>query len=38
MKEIAELRAELAALRHCLTLGACIGCFIAGCAVGYWAA
>jgi hypothetical protein len=47
MKEIAELRAELAALRHVveggilghrLALGACLGCFLAGCAIGYWAA
>ena len=47
MKEIAELRAELAALRHVvegailghrLVLAACLGCFLAGCALVYWAA
>jgi len=45
MKEIAELRAELAALRHIIEDGllghrviiaACLGCFLAGCAVGNW--
>jgi hypothetical protein len=46
MEEIAELRAELAALRHLVEdgmlahrvmLGACIGGFLAGCAFGLWA-
>jgi hypothetical protein len=45
MKEITELRAELAVLRqlvedgffgHRVALVACAGCFLAGCAVGFW--
>ncbi len=47
MEEIAELRAELAALRHAVedrflahrvALSACLGCLLAGFALGYWAA
>jgi hypothetical protein len=46
MKEIAELRAELATLHHLveggilghrLAFAGCLGCFLAGCALGYWA-
>jgi hypothetical protein len=47
MEEIAELRAELAALRHAVesgilahrvVLAACLGGLLAGVALGYWAA
>lgn len=46
MEEIAELRAEMAALRHLVEavlfaprvmFGACFGSFLAGCAFGFWA-
>jgi hypothetical protein len=46
MTEIAELRAELATLRHVVeggflgyrrTLAAWLGCFLAGGTLGYWA-